>query len=168
MIKSSFFVHTRQKGGFFMVKKILAGCLAVAVLGGLAYYSSYLYSSRQLQEGTLRSSEEETELVRKIPGVEILTEWQEREAEEEEEKEEERTETAAAPDALEVEQGDVSYYLIEEFGYVNIYLSDKETLYENTGIAIGLLPEELQREICLGKAIANEQELYDFLENYSS
>ena len=35
-----------------MAKKVIAGCLAVAVLGGLAYYSSYLYTSRDSRENS--------------------------------------------------------------------------------------------------------------------
>lgn len=58
--------------------------------------------------------------------------------------------------------------LVEEFGYVNIYLGDRETVYEFTDIPITSLPEALQNEICTGKGLKGEQELYDFLENYSS
>lgn len=152
-----------------MAKKIFAGCLALGILGGLAYYSSYLYSSRQLSEAKLNGELEEVK--------EELGEEQEKAEENEvstvrdtrtETEETGRLEATAKAEAVREEQGEVSYYLIEEFGYVNIYLADKETLYEYTDIAIGLLPEELQQEICLGKAVAGEQELYDFLENYSS
>ena len=60
------------------------------------------------------------------------------------------------------------YYLVEEFGFVNIYLPDKKTIYEFTDIRIEALPQSLQDEICTGKGLTGEQELYDFLENYSS
>ena len=76
-------------------------------------------------------------------------------------------ETSLPPDSVQAET-EYTYYLIEEFGYVNIYNADQETIYEYTEISIGDLPEELQQEICTGKGVVNEQELYDFLENYSS
>lgn len=81
--------------------------------------------------------------------------------------EESLLETALPPDSVQAET-EYTYYLIEEFGYVNIYNADQETIYEYTEIPIGDLPEELQQEICTGKGVVNEQELYDFLENYSS
>ena len=76
-------------------------------------------------------------------------------------------ETGLPADAVQAET-EYTYYLIEEFGYVNIYNADQETIYEYTEISIGDLPEELQQEICTGKGVVTEQELYDFLENYSS
>ena len=33
-----------------MAKKVIAGCLAVVILGGLAYYSSYLFSAKHAQK----------------------------------------------------------------------------------------------------------------------
>ena len=84
-------------------------------------------------------------------------------------------ETALPPGAVEAdifpagqEETEYSYYLVEEFGYVNIYKADQETIYEYTEISIGDLPQELQEEICTGKGVLSEQQLYDFLENYSS
>ncbi len=66
------------------------------------------------------------------------------------------------------ETEDYLYYLIEEFGYVNIYLADRETIYEYTNITMDMLPAALQSEISEGKGMTSERELYDFLENYSS
>lgn len=67
------------------------------------------------------------------------------------------------------ENGEVyKYYLIEEFGFINIYCDDLETVYEYTEIEMKDLPQELQDEISRGKGVLNEQELFDFLENYSS
>lgn len=60
------------------------------------------------------------------------------------------------------------YYLIEENGYVTVYLGDRETLFELTNIKIELLPKELQKEVACGKKISTLEELYGFLENYSS
>lgn len=60
------------------------------------------------------------------------------------------------------------YYLVEENGYVSVYLDDKVTLYETTSISVKQLPERLQEEIKRGKGLADDHELYNFLENYSS
>ena len=40
--------------------------------------------------------------------------------------------------------------------------------YRDLNGGISLLPEALRQEISAGKGVATEQELYDFLENYSS
>ena len=60
------------------------------------------------------------------------------------------------------------YYVMELHGYVVVYLSDKETLYEVTEISLMDLPEEVQEEVRIGKFVSSEKELYGFLENYSS
>lgn len=60
------------------------------------------------------------------------------------------------------------YYLQEKNGYVVVYLSDKETVYEYTSIEVEHLPESLQNEVKNGKYIKDIEELYGFLENYSS
>lgn len=60
------------------------------------------------------------------------------------------------------------YFLMEVNGYVAVYMSDKETVYEYTNIEISELPYVLQNEIKNGKYIENIEELYGFLENYSS
>ena len=60
------------------------------------------------------------------------------------------------------------YYLRELHGYVAVYLSDKTTLYEFTEILMDKLPETLQSEIKSGKFVQTAEELYQFLQNYSS
>lgn len=60
------------------------------------------------------------------------------------------------------------YYLYEMNEYVVVYLSDKKSVYEYTDILITDLPEHLAREIKNGKYIRNLEDLYGFLENYSS
>lgn len=60
------------------------------------------------------------------------------------------------------------YYLMEVNGYVVVYLSDKLTPYEYTDIAYDELPPTMREEVRNGKYIASTQELYGFLENYSS
>lgn len=61
-----------------------------------------------------------------------------------------------------------AYYLMEVNGYIVVYLSDKETPYEYTDIPYDELPALVREEIRNGKYIENTEELYGFLENYSS
>lgn len=60
------------------------------------------------------------------------------------------------------------YVLKEENGFVVVYHTDQKTLYASTGILVSELPGELQQEIQEGKYIGSEEQLYNFLENYSS
>ena len=61
-----------------------------------------------------------------------------------------------------------AYYLFEVNGYIVVYLSDKKTPYEYTDILYDELPDLLKTEIRNGKYIENIEELYGFLENYTS
>lgn len=60
------------------------------------------------------------------------------------------------------------YYLKDGNGYVMVYEGDKTTLYEPTSILVETLPKTLQEEIRGGKFLKTQEELYSFLENYSS
>ena len=60
------------------------------------------------------------------------------------------------------------YFLFEVNGYIVVYRSDKKTPYEYTDIKFDDLPHLLKQEIKNGKYINNEDELYGFLENYTS
>lgn len=61
-----------------------------------------------------------------------------------------------------------SFYLAVYDNEVLVYLEDKETVYIETDIMLDALPEELQQDIIDMLWIENEEELYDFLEAYSS
>ena len=150
-----------------MAKKVIAGCIAVAILGGLSYYSSYLFSAREARE--------ESELLRKnleardhriFAPQTPLAEGDE--AKELDEAVQERRETFTPPDAVQASSGEYAFYLAEEFGYVIIYQSDMQSVYEYTTIPVSDLPQEIQEELRTGKGVPGERELYDFLENYSS
>lgn len=65
-------------------------------------------------------------------------------------------------------QKNEGYYLKELNGYVAVYLSDKETLYELTEISLNGLPKEVQEKVRIGKFVKTMREVYGFLENYSS
>ncbi len=60
------------------------------------------------------------------------------------------------------------FVLMEEKGYIAVFHADRTTLYASTDILVSELPEELQEEIKEGKNIDSEEQLYNFLENYSS
>ena len=79
-----------------------------------------------------------------------------------------RSITAEGEAAAEDAEEDEGYYLCEMQGFVVVYLNDKQTIYEMTEIPLTDLPEEVQQEIAAGKYIATKEELYGFLENYSS
>lgn len=60
------------------------------------------------------------------------------------------------------------FYLMVVDHFVIVYEDDRETLYMNTDIMLENLSSELQEQIIEGKYIQNEQDLYNFLESYSS
>ncbi len=60
------------------------------------------------------------------------------------------------------------FYLMVADHFIVVYEEDRSTLYMNTDILLDLLPDSLQREIMEGKYVASEEELYLFLESYSS
>lgn len=61
-----------------------------------------------------------------------------------------------------------SFYLVNEKNYVVVYCDDLKTVYMNTNITLDSLPDALKQEIIQNKYIATEEELYNFLESYSS
>ena len=142
-----------------MTKKILAGTLAAVILLGLAYYSGFLYSQRQYRR-------EEDILLQKLEQLAAQLSMQEAQGSALDGGE--KQEASVDPKEVKAEYEQESYYLVLEKGSVNIYLSDKTTLYEHTSIMAEDLPEKLRLEVLEGKCVQGEQELYDFLENYSS
>lgn len=60
------------------------------------------------------------------------------------------------------------FYLLNENHHVVVYDESLNYLYLNTGIRTEDLPETLQEEVLHMKYIADENELYHFLESYSS
>lgn len=153
------------------MKRFLIAFISLGTLGILAYFSGFLYTDSQYKKQNKVVEQEEVPRAEEQSFVQKDDSANEIHVEETKEMDMELKETSAS-DAITssfVEPDEnVRYYLIEEFGFVNIYLQDKTTIYEFTDIKIGELPQELQDEICTGKGLASEQELYDFLENYSS
>lgn len=63
---------------------------------------------------------------------------------------------------------DTGYYLMVADHFIVVYREDKKTLYMNTDILLENLNDALQAEIMQGKYVETEEELYNFLESYSS
>ncbi len=66
------------------------------------------------------------------------------------------------------EQEPQGFYLMVADHFIGVYEEDRSTLYMNTDILLERLPDVLQRQIMEGKFVASEEELYLFLESYSS
>lgn len=60
------------------------------------------------------------------------------------------------------------FWMKEENGFLVIYDAESLQMYDETTIQLSDLPERLQLCIAEGIYFGNEQELYAFLENYSS
>jgi hypothetical protein len=60
------------------------------------------------------------------------------------------------------------YIIMEEDGHLLVYYSDNTTLFFDSGIQTKNLPEEVLDKLKTGIRFLNEEELYEFLENYSS
>lgn len=60
------------------------------------------------------------------------------------------------------------FYAKNDNGRISVYDVKTQTLYMETGIEVEFLPEELQQELESGIYFKTEEELYDFLESYSS
>lgn len=60
------------------------------------------------------------------------------------------------------------YYLMVNNGMVCVYQEDMQTMYLATGIMADDLPDDVRQEILDKKYMKNEEELYNFLESYSS
>ena len=65
-------------------------------------------------------------------------------------------------------QEEKGFFLLNENHYVVVYDHSLSHVYMNTDILVERLPEQLREEILNIKYIENEQELYNFLESYSS
>lgn len=67
-------------------------------------------------------------------------------------------------------QGEVEtcYYIKDTDGYVTVYESDQETVFEYTTIPVADLPENIQKKLKDGIKAKSLTQVYGFLENYSS
>lgn len=65
-------------------------------------------------------------------------------------------------------QKSYEYVIVAEDGYLSVYRADQKTKYMDTDISVKELNDDIKEEIRHGKKIENAEELYGFLENYSS
>lgn len=61
-----------------------------------------------------------------------------------------------------------TYALRTRDGYLQVYILETDEFYMETSIVYRLLPESVQAQIDAGKEFESEEELFEFLENYSS
>jgi hypothetical protein len=60
------------------------------------------------------------------------------------------------------------FYIMEVNGDIDVYKSDKETLYFKTGLTFDELPLDVRSEVQNGKYLETEIQVYHFIESYSS
>lgn len=133
-------------------------------------------SLRDRQKGivSIRLSAFSNERVVVVKTYEIKDKEEKEETEEakteEEETESEEVEETMQSDMENIESGNASgvYYLMANGGMVYVYKEDMKTLYLATDIMLDRLPDDVRQEILDKKYIKNEEELYNFLESYSS
>lgn len=142
MYKLKKVANTIQKGVNLMKNKYGIGFFAVIVIVAVAVTCAYQISYHRARE----KAEAEIEAKQREKSLD--------------------TEDAVTADGHALK--DECYYLMDVNGYVVVFLSDKETAYEYTDILCDDLPETLRQEIQNGKYIEDQEELYGFLENYSS
>jgi hypothetical protein len=60
------------------------------------------------------------------------------------------------------------FYIMAVDGDINVYKSDKKTLYFKTGLTLDNLPNDVRSEVATGKYLDSEIKVYHFIESYSS
>jgi hypothetical protein len=60
------------------------------------------------------------------------------------------------------------FYIMAVDGDINVYKSDKKTLYFKTGLTLDNLPTDVRSEVATGKYLDSEIKVYHFIESYSS
>ena len=130
-----------KKGVDIMKSRYIIGFFAVFLLAGIVLTAGYQFTYNRVIERQAAQARDEVYDAESI---------------------------AAEGGAVKNTQEDEGYYLMELHGFVVVYLSDKETIYEFTEIPVNDLPEEVKQGVAEGKHISTVKELYAFLENYSS
>ncbi len=130
------------------------------LLGAIIVLALFIFGYWYLRKDTGTPPEEQrgTELVESLPA------------------ENQPSQTAAGEDVqdkegLDREENQTEEYqfvLVNNNNYVAVYKLPENEIYEYTDVILDVLPEELQEEIRAGKYLKGEEELYNFLENYTS
>lgn len=100
-----------------------------------------------------------------VKTYEIAKESAEAEESAEESTKETAEESMAQPQINEAIGG---YYLMAYDGFLYIYYEDMQTVYLTTEIQLDQLPDDVRQEVLDKKYLKDEEELYNFLESYSS
>ena len=132
-----------------MSRKVL-GILLGAVVVIALFIFGYWYLGKDA--GTPPEEQRGTELVESLPA------------------ENQPSQTAAGQDVREEEPQaeEYQFVLVNNNNYVAVYKLPENEIYEYTDVILDVLPEELREEIREGKYLKGEEELYNFLENYTS
>ena len=78
-----------------------------------------------------------------------------------------KTDTAQAAESALIQEN-YEYVIVAEDGYLSVYRADLKTKYMDTDISVKELDDAAKKAVQTGKKIENTEELYSFLENYSS
>ena len=81
-----------------------------------------------------------------------------------------KTAETETEDAIEISQEHTNYkfYIEEDEGRLTVYETATKTIYLETAIELYHLPEQIRLNLENGIYFETEEELYDFLESYSS
>ena len=71
-------------------------------------------------------------------------------------------------ESVQTEPAKTTYTITVTDGCLQVYIAQTGQLYMETAIEYDLLPDQVQEQIDAGKNFESEQELLEFLENYSS
>lgn len=143
-----------------MSKRKLGITLTALALVILAVVGTFWYAGRK--KVTPPEEQRGTELVEMMP-----TEIRPDQVAQTEESAEDQGEDAASS-LKEPDWSDYEFLLVNDNNYVTVYRLPEKELYEYTDVIMDVLPAELQEEVQQGKYLKNEEELYNFLENYTS
>jgi hypothetical protein len=62
----------------------------------------------------------------------------------------------------------VMFFLVYDEGILSIYMGEDMCFYDYAQIKWELLPQDMKEQLLCGMYVTGEQELYDFLQTYSS
>ena len=138
-----------------MSRKAIGILLAAAVILAVFIFG-YWYLGKD--RGTPPEEQNRTELVESLPSESEPSQTASGQGAQEE----------AADGGEESLTEDYRFLLVNNNNYVAVYQLPENEIYEYTDVILNVLPAELQEEIQEGKYLRDEEELYNFLENYTS
>ena len=138
-----------------MSRKAIGILLAAAVILAVFIFG-YWYLGKD--RGTPPEDQNGTELVESLPSESEPSQTASGQGAQEE----------AADGGEEPLTEDYRFLLVNNNNYVAVYQLPENEIYEYTDVILDVLPAELQEEIREGKYLRDEEELYNFLENYTS